>query len=151
MTRLSDASQWRLQGKLGVKAESNSGNLSITWSQIDDAYDIRLYGPLGVTVAEITGNALNATLDLPDSPPLRAASPEMLVQQALGYPFPVSPMRYWVRGMPAPDEAFDATADGFRQFGWHVAILHRDEWGPVKIRIQRPEVRLLLVVKNWRY
>jgi len=150
-TPLSDASQWRLEGKLGVKAHANSGNLSISWEQIDDAYDIRLYGPLGVVVAQVSGNDSGATLNLPEAPPLRASSPEALVRQALGYPLPVSPMRYWVRGIPAPDEVFDVTTEGFRQLGWQVVIQQTDVWGPVKIRIQRPEVRLLLVVKKWRY
>lgn len=150
-TRLSEASQWRLEGKLGVKAQANSGNLSIVWAQIGDAYDIRLYGPLGITVAEVSGDAAGATLNLPDRSALRASSPEALVHEALGYPLPVSPMRYWVRGIPAPREAFDVIADGFRQLGWQVVIRQRDDWGPVKVQIQRPEVRLLLVVKKWRY
>ena len=149
--QLSDATQWRLDGKLGVKAQANSGNLSISWEQNNEAYEIGLYGPLGVTVAEVSGDADGAILTLPDHPPLRASSPEALVQEAMGYPLPVSPMRFWVRGMPAPGEFFEATADGFRQLGWQVTIRQRDIWGPVKIQIQRPEVRLLLVVKTWRY
>jgi outer membrane lipoprotein LolB len=149
--RLSEASQWRFEGKLGVKAAVNSGNLSISWAQLGDAFDVHLYGPLGITVAEVSGDAGGATLSLPDRPPLLASSPEALVREALGYTLPVSPMRYWVRGIPAPGEAFDVTTDGFRQFGWQVVIRQRDTLGPIKIHMHRPEVSLLLVVKSWDY
>jgi outer membrane lipoprotein LolB len=148
---LQAAQLWSLDGKLGIKAADQSGNLGLRWEQDHDAYNIGLYGPLGVTVARISGDGQGATLELPDQPGRQAGNPEALVQAALGYPLPVTPMQYWVRGMPAPGLPVDIHKAGFRQLGWDVTIRQQGPAGPLKIQLQRPEVRLLLVVKEWRF
>ena len=148
---LQTAQLWSLDGKLGIKSAGQNGNLSVRWEQDHDAYNIGLFGPLGVTVGRISGDGQSATLALPDQPARRADSAEALVQAALGYPLPVAPMQYWVRGMPAPDLAIEITSTGFRQLGWDIIIRQQGPAGPVKIQLQRPEVRLLMVIKEWRF
>lgn len=148
---LAAASNWSLDGKLGIASAGHSGNLSIFWVQESDRYTISLYGPLGITVGHISGSMEGATLDLGDGNPQQANSPEALALAALGYALPVSPMRYWVRGIPAPGQRFKTIDDGFQQLGWDVLIRRQGVLGPQKIQLQRAEMKLLLVVKAWHY
>tara|TARA_B110000503_G_scaffold16942_1_gene24330 strand:+ start:12348 stop:12887 length:540 start_codon:yes stop_codon:yes gene_type:complete len=148
---LAAASNWSFDGKLGIVSAGHSGNLGISWVQASDQYAISLYGPLGITVGHISGSAEGAALDLGDGNLQQANSPEALALTALGYALPVSPMRYWVRGIPAPGQRFKTFEDGFHQLGWDVTIRRQGALGPLKIQLQRAEVKLLLVVKAWRY
>ena len=86
---LAAASNWSLEGKLGIVAAGHSGNLSISWVQESDRYAISLYGPLGISVGHISGSMEGATLDLGDGNPQQASSPEALALAALGYALPV--------------------------------------------------------------
>lgn len=148
---LAIASSWALEGKLGIVSAGRSGNLSISWTQDADQYEISLYGPLGMTVGHISGSAQGAAMDLGDGQRQQANSPDALVQAALGYALPVAPMGFWVRGMPAPGTRFQTIEGGFSQQGWDILIRRQGLLGPEKILLQRPEMKLLLVVKTWRY
>ncbi len=89
-----------------------------------------------------------ATLDVPGDPPVSARSADELLFQSTGLALPVTPLRYWVRGKPAPG-AFSRTESGFVQSGWTVEYLGFEQGLPTRMRIERPEVRLILVVRGW--
>ena len=99
---LAIASEWKLTGKLGVKTPERSGNFAFDWQQTGEQFDIALRGPLGMQIAHIYGHQQRSYLDIPDQQGLQATSPDELAALALGYSLPVSPMRYWVRGIPDP-------------------------------------------------
>lgn len=139
---------WSLNGRLGVSAGHRHGSFTVAWEQDRDKYTIDLLGPLGVGIAHIDGAAGKVTLKLPRHAPLVAATPEALLSKALGLQIPVTPLRYWVRGKPAPGP-YQRTAKGFRQQGWNVDYLAFKKGLPVKIRLTRPKIRLLMVVRQW--
>ena len=143
-----DDGVWSLTGRLGISARRQHGSFTVDWQQDKDKYRIDLLGPLGVGVARVSGDADKVTLQLPRRAPLVADSPEQLLSEALGLDIPVTPLRYWVRGVPAPGP-FQHTADGFRQQGWTVDYLAYEQGLPVKIRLTRPEVKMLMVVRRW--
>lgn len=139
---------WSLTGRLGVVAGRRHGSFTVDWRQNRAAYSIDLLGPLGIGVARITSDGRKVTLHIARHDPVVADSAEALLAKSLGLDIPVTPMRYWVRGKPAPG-AHETTADGFRQAGWTVDYLDYRQGLPVKIRLTRPEVKLLMVVRRW--
>lgn len=139
---------WSMTGKLGISAGRHHDNVTVDWQQNKDKYRIDLLGPLGLGIARITGSAGKVTLKMPRRAPLVANSPEALLADSLGLDIPLTPMRYWVRGKPAPGPV-QQTADGFRQFGWTIDYLAYLQGLPVKIRLTRPEVKMLIVVRRW--
>lgn len=139
---------WSLVGKLGVSAGLERGNFTIDWQQERNAYRINLLGPMGVGVARIEGDDDQVTLNLPGESPVTASNANDLLLATLGLDIPVKPMRYWVRGKPAPG-AWRKTPSGIRQQGWNIEYLEFEEDLPVRIRLTRPEVRLVMVVKAW--
>ena len=139
---------WSLTGRLGVSAGDRHGSFTVDWRQDKEAYQIDLLGPMGIGVAHIAGDTDKVTLRVPRHPPMTAASAEGLLSRSLGLDIPVTPLRYWVRGKPAPG-AYQQMADGFSQLGWKVEYLAYARGLPTRIRMTRPEVKLLMVVRQW--
>lgn len=145
-----EAENWAFRGKLGVRARQESANLGIQWQQRGERFDIDLSGPLGLSVARIYGDAHSATLETSEGRTLTAPDANRLLTRALGYSIPVTPMQYWVRGIPAPDRPFRRTEDGLHQSGWRISWGEWQQGRPVKMTFEIPRATLRLVVREWR-
>lgn len=140
---------WSLTGRLGVRSGEQKGSFGIDWRQGHNAFDVTLFGPLGVTAARVYGDGEGVSMDVPGQGTVSAETPEALIARTLGMDIPVTPMRYWVRGEPAPGP-WRGDGDTIRQFGWQVNWLARDASGlPTKIRLTRPEATLVLAIRAW--
>ncbi|MFT4712767.1 MAG: outer membrane lipoprotein LolB [Candidatus Azotimanducaceae bacterium] len=160
---LAGATQWTAQGKMSYDLNGQQGNFSFRWVQQNNVFDIVLFGPLGITIATVTGDENAARIVTFDGLVRTAASPERLMFDALGLNLPVSAMTHWIRGVPGDERAgsrfdvnrarkLDVESSGFTQSGWKIAVLRRDEASnPSRIRITKPDAKLLVVVKNWAY
>ena len=110
------------QFQRSAKPESWSGNF--TWAQTPQATTVTLQSPLGQTVATIVVDADHATLTQSDQAPRSAANVDALVEQALGWPLPISNLRDWL-------QAYAVDADGTRILATPATtatIATRDGW-----------------------
>ncbi len=70
-------------------------------------------------------------------------TPDDLLALVWGHPMPVSGLRHWMRGEPAPGLVVDAQRDGrdrltsLRQDGWDVRLSAYDDQGPGRVRLSR--------------
>lgn len=147
---LAEAENWAFVGKLGVRAADENANLAVEWEQQGARFEIALAGPLGLSVARIYGDEHGVTLETREGEALKAGDPNELLLMTLGYDIPVEPMRYWVRGIPAPWAPHKRTRDGLRQLGWTITWEQWENARPTKMRFQVPEASLKLVVRHWR-
>lgn len=155
--------QWQFEGKMGFRVPGESGSVYLDWRQQRDDYRIRLQGPLGQGAAEITGSPAGVLLVQGDQR-WAGASAEALVQQQFGWRLPVSDLRYWLRGLPAParGEVVELIRDdqgllvSQAQGDW---VLHYSQYqwvdgqampGRVKAEADTLGVRLTLVIKGWQ-
>ncbi|AFU99054.1 outer membrane lipoprotein LolB [Simiduia agarivorans SA1 = DSM 21679] len=155
--------QWQFEGKMGFRVPGESGSVYLDWRQQQDDYQIRLQGPLGQGAAEITGSPAGVLLVQGDQR-WAGASAEALVQQQFGWRLPVSDLRYWLRGLPAParGEVVELIRDeqgllvSQAQGDW---VLHYSQYqwvdgqampGRVKAEADTLGVRLTLVIKGWQ-
>ena len=145
---LPESESWLMKGKLGVVAEGQSGSFTIEWSQQEDQFAISLFGALGMTAARIIGDSEGVSLQAPGEPLVTARSADALLLDNLGLDIPVTPLRFWVRGVPAPGP-HRTGPDSIHQLGWTIEYLQHQEGLPVRMRLTRPEVRLVLVVRQW--
>ena len=101
---------FNIRGKIGVttpKTETSSaqtGSAFYVWAQEDERFAIDLTGALGIghTVIEYDGNS--AKLVSERTGEITAATPEELLLQATGWQAPISQLRYWISGRPAPSD-----------------------------------------------
>lgn len=157
--RLLQQEHWQLSAKLGVRSPSDSGSAYLNWQQQSNSYHIHLSGPLGQGSVHINGSPEQVSLSRSGEPELRAASAEELLQQTLGWGAPIAQLKYWVRGLPAPDKTSQQTHNTqgalahLQQSGWSLEYSrYRMVDGfllPGKIIARQGELKLTLIIKDW--
>ena len=155
--RLSQIDRFALQarvssgGLFGVK-----GNLS--WKQQRDDFQMRVAGPFGVGAATITGTGRQVEIRSAKGV-FTTRNPEQDLHDRLGWTFPVSHLRYWALGLPAPgsDAAMELDEGG------RITSLEQDDWTleydeyqdagelelPRKFAVANDEVKIKVVVDEW--
>jgi outer membrane lipoprotein LolB len=138
-------------GMFGVK-----GNLH--WRQTPDAFDMRVAGPFGIGAATISGRDGEVQIRT-SKRSFTTRDPEGDLKARLGWTFPVSHLRYWVLGQPAPGSkaVFEFDRDGritaLEQDGWTLAFGEYQDAGavdlPRKFEVANSELRLKVVVDTW--
>lgn len=153
------ASDWTLQGRIGIKTDEESLSGQIHWQHRPDSDEVLLTSPLGQGVARIERNAAGVTLEVPNRPARHAPDAESLTREALGYGLPVSGLTWWVQARPAPDSTFEATRDTagrieqLRQDGWVIEYLQYSTDAPQhprKLVLTREGLVIRLVTDEWR-
>lgn len=156
--RLQNVNDWHLTGRLALRTENEGWHASLDWQQQDDGYLMRLRAPLGSGSLQLQGDAGWVVLRTSNGEEAVSTDPEGLLLQQLGWQVPVSNLRYWVRGLPAPGAAsrkLDEHGHLARlwQNGWEIEFLDYGQVGAVYLpgrvfaRFGDAEVRL--VVGNW--
>ncbi|WP_257266999.1 lipoprotein insertase outer membrane protein LolB [Endozoicomonas sp. ONNA2] len=157
--RLGLIQAWEIAGRLNMKVPGQSGTVSFHWRQRGDKYKLTLDGPFGASVARISGDGQSVSVSASDQTRY-GPSPEILLYSLTGWQFPVSNLRYWVRGLPAPgnDARIQLNNLGYpekiEQQGWVVAYqqygLSNSQRLPVRFVVSRGGIRLSLMVSSWQ-
>ncbi len=153
-------STWSLAGRLALRAGERGGTANLYWRQEGAAYFIRLNGPFGQGGVEISGGPTGVVLRQAGGGEYRAGDPETLLLQATGWRLPLSGLRYWIFGRPEPGLAVELQRDEagrptrLDQAGWTIRFEKYRSFGgaelPARIRLERADVRLKLVIDRWQ-
>lgn len=149
--------------RFNLEARVSSGGLfgvrgQLTWKQLPDQFDMRVAGPFGIGAAQISGRGSQIEIRTAKRT-FTTDDPERDLRQRLGWTFPVSHLRWWVLGVPAPgtDPVVEFDADG------HLVKLEQDDWQlsydeyqsagslelPRKFEVANSEVRIKVVIDRW--
>lgn len=138
-------------GLFGVK-----GNLH--WRQAPDSFDMRVAGPFGIGAATISGRGREVEIRT-SKRTIVSQDPETDLRERLGWTFPVSHLRSWVLGTPAPGSKaeFELDEDGrlltLEQDGWTLEYTEYQDAGslqlPRKFEVANSEVRIKVIVDTW--
>ena len=145
-------------GALGFKAD-------MRWKQFPDGrFEMRVAGPFGARAAELSGDAYEVRVRTGDDQPVVTTDPEAWLQQALGVRLPVSGLRWWALGLPAPDVRSDVRLDPetgralrIAQNGWELDYVEyraasEDGSGPDlprRIEARNGDTRVLVLADQW--
>lgn len=138
---------------LGFKAD-------LRWKQeADGRFRLRVAGPFGARAAELVGDARQVMVRSGDDPGVIATDPELWLEQALGARIPVNGLRWWARGLPAPDAEnsveIDTNGRATRivQSGWDLSyvvyLVHHGMHLPRRIEASNGDTRVVLVIDRW--
>lgn len=138
-------------GVFGVK-----GNL--TWRQQGERFDMHVAGPFGIGAASIRGQGKQIEIRTAKRT-ITTDDPERDLHDRLGWTFPVTHLRYWVLGVPAPGSAAEVEHDregrleSLAQDGWTLEVSEYQRAGglelPRKFEVANDEVRIKVVVDSW--
>jgi len=151
--------QWRLEGKLAIKFNGKSQSAYFQWEHHLDDYSIRLHGPLGQGGAKLEKKHKQVSLEA-EGAKHTAANAEQLMEQSLGWSFPVSDMNWWIRGLASPNTPVTSqTHDDagnlkqLEQQGWMIHYRKHQPVGqltlPYKLIASRDNIRITLLLKKW--
>ncbi|OED44988.1 outer membrane lipoprotein LolB [Endozoicomonas sp. (ex Bugula neritina AB1)] len=158
--RLETIESWALTGRLGLTVPDRSGSMSIEWLQDEQHYSIFLDGPFGQSLAQIKGSRLGVSARVSDEEEVFGATPEYLMRRLTGWDLPVSSLKYWVRGVPAPKGKPEVILNNqgypkqIIQQGWQIDYLNYRDEGitqmPVRLKAANGDIRMTLVVRFWQ-
>lgn len=138
-----------LSGRVSVRQDGNGQGGGLTWQATPTADRIEILSPLGSTVALIEREQQLWRMSA-GRQTWTAASPEGLMQDALGWSLPLGGMRHWIGGSPAPHTPSTPTPEGFRQLGWDIALEFREQQPrPWRIRLTRDNLEVRVVIDRW--
>lgn len=156
---LRELRHWSFTGSIAVRDEQESHSSRIRWQQMDEHYRINLWGAFNAGATEIVGEPNLVSIQRQGEESLVTDSAETLIYQELGYELPVSRLNYWLKGIPAPDAPSEPEFDDnlqltrLHQSGWVIDYMGYSQEGnetlPVRIRMQKPPLRVDLLRMNW--
>jgi outer membrane lipoprotein LolB len=157
--QLNQIQQWQVRGKLSVVSPDNAVTGYLTWQQNKQEFDLFLSGPFGQGSSRLVGNSSQATLTLPNQEPVKAPSAEYLMARYLGWQFPVSNIRYWVKGQASPHSNFTEVRnnlgllESLQQHGWQVEFSRyqrqAETWLPGRVKITGYNFKFIFAIKEW--
>lgn len=152
---LQQATQWQLDGRAAVIVGKQGWQASLNWNQDGSASEVRLAGPLGVGALILRKTAEGLSLN--GSPPGDAVV--MQVQERIGFDLPLPELRYWLLGVPDPDEPFELSrnaqdrAEHLTQAGWRIDydryLVVGGNLLPGHMAMSRDDVRVKIAVDRW--
>ncbi|QQS53387.1 MAG: outer membrane lipoprotein LolB [Candidatus Competibacteraceae bacterium] len=158
LTRLT---QWQADGRIGVVNGQDGWHAGFQWTQREPAYRIDIIGPLGQGRITIQGDEREVSIQTQDGQRSTAPDPDLLLEQTLGLRLPVTGLRYWVRGLPAPGPTTLLQTDAagrltrLEQNGWVIeypsyapsSVFNLDL--PERIVARRLDLGVKLVIEQW--
>lgn len=158
--RLGGLQIWQMTGRLNLKVPGRSGTMSVDWRQQGDRYKLFLDGPFGAAIARVSGDQKGVSVTASDETRYGPSS-ELLLYSLTGWQFPVSNLRYWIRGLPAPGSNSRVELDNLgypekiEQGGWNIVYqrygLSKELRLPARLTVSSGDVRLNLMVNNWQF
>ncbi len=154
---------WGLRGRVGIRHGEEAWQAGLEWVQEGDAFLIKLFDPLGRKVAILRGRPGQVDLKTSRGVSARAADAEQLMEDLLGWSLPVSGLRYWIRGLPAPGAgegevrmAWDdrGRLSRLQQAGWTIVYAEYQDTPAISmprvLRLSRGTVAVKVLIKEWR-
>jgi outer membrane lipoprotein LolB len=157
--QLAAINSWHAQGSIGIHTINKGWNASFNWVQQERNYGLALFGPLGAGRVQLMGTPQQVVLQTSHGS-YSAATPEVLLQQQIGWSIPVSDLYYWIRGLPAPryhpHYSFDMNRHlvQLSQDGWHIIYLRYVSVNgidlPDRMLISNAGLQVRIVITQWQ-
>lgn len=164
---------WQADGKLAIRQIGTSNTrqsahtLRFDWHQQGEDYTVLLSGPLGFGRVEIQQSKQIVSLTRGKTR-VEANNADQLFFQQTGLSLPVSYLRYWALGVPAPQQRFTpaktAASDpqaaaklikGFKQDGWQVSYTGARHVAPytlpLKLTADNGDIKVVIAFKRWDF
>lgn len=153
---------WRFSGKIGVKQPDQNDSAVINrWQQIENNFIIDLSSSiLGMGATQLVGSPEILRISKSDGETIFSDTPELLLQQQLGWSLPLKQLPFWIKGAPSPSftQPIVFTEQGdpakFIESGWSIDASRFDTVGrfrlPGKVKLTNGTITIILIINEWR-
>ncbi|MFN3920092.1 MAG: lipoprotein insertase outer membrane protein LolB [Methylohalobius sp.] len=150
---------WQLKGRVGVRGEKGNWHGNLRWTYQEGQDRLVISGPFGQGGVIIQVYPDWIRIEQADGQTRVSDQPEELLEEVLGVAVPLTALRYWVRGLPAPGQSeIESGPDGrmrrLLQGGWQVEYHEYRAVGPyalpARLSLSGPRgMHLKLIVDRW--
>jgi outer membrane lipoprotein LolB len=152
--------RYGLNGRVAVAANGQGFSASLRYEQLPRRSNLALDGPLGIGGLRVALDGEELQIETSRGEKLGGEDARAELERRLGFALPLSELRWWLLGIPAPGEASidqdgaSGEIHGFTQGGWHVSIAARAAGLgfslPQRLVAEREGARLKLLVERWQ-
>ena len=159
--QLLEKKQWRVFGKLAVRAEGRAWTTTFQWRQMGDDYLLRLSGPFGGGL-QVASRSQRVEVKTADDRTFYTDDPEQVLFEQVGWRVPISGLRYWILGRVEPNKSakevyIDVAGrlSRFKQSDWFVRYVEYqdvDEFAmPRKASLESGQVKASVLLTRWEF
>ena len=150
-----------LSARLVVNTDNNAWNGSLRWEQQPNSYVMNFNSPTGQGALQLTGDKSGVHLMLANGETQTADDAEDLLYNQTGLDFPLHGLRYWVLGLPLPqdDSLRSLQLDGqgrisaLKQAGWTINYRRYQSVDglemPRKLEMNNNNITLRMLIDHW--
>lgn len=152
--------RWALRGRVAAAAGDEGFSGGLNWSQSGARAEVELRGPVGGPALAIRVDGSSFSVTDRHGEVFNGDRARELVALRVGSDLPISELRYWLVGAPAPGAPHretlgaDARLATLDQAGWQVRYDRYRLAGtmalPARLDITNGLLRLRVVVQDWR-
>ncbi|HEU5136624.1 MAG TPA: lipoprotein insertase outer membrane protein LolB [Steroidobacteraceae bacterium] len=152
--------RYGLNGRVAVAAQGQGFSAALRYQQQPRGSNLALDGPLGIGGLRVGLEGEDITIETSRGEKLDGEAARGELERRLGFQLPLTEMRWWLLGIPAPGEASinqDVASGEIRDFtqnGWRVSINSRAAGLgfalPQRLTAEREGARLKLLVEHWQ-
>lgn len=159
---LNEHESWTAHMSLIGVTEQQKFKTRVVWEQQSDQYQIKLRDFIGRTIAVIDGSATGVVAKTSKGKRYQGSDAEALINELFGIRIPVTGMRYWLQGLPQPNNKVeqltltdDGLAENIHQQGWHITYPNYLDNVPYKmpsdVLLAFDELELTVNVSQWTF
>jgi outer membrane lipoprotein LolB len=154
-------SSWQFNGRISLTRGEEGWHAGLHWQEQAGSFYLRVSGPLGQGGFQLNGDARGVVLVDADGQTFAALDADALLVQVTGWQLPVTGLRYWVRGLPAPaagkvqavrDEA--GQLRHLEQSGWTINYQRYQVVEgvslPAKLQLAHEDIAVRIVIDQWQ-
>jgi len=152
--------RYSLNGRVAVAANGQGFSASLRYEQLPRRSNLALDGPLGIGGLRVVLDGDDLQISTSRGEKLDGEAARAELERRLGFALPLSELRWWLLGIPAPGDV-NVNPDGgtdeikeFTQSGWRVSINARAAGLgfslPQRLTAEREGARLKLLVEHWQ-
>jgi outer membrane lipoprotein LolB len=159
--QLITSQHWFVKGRVAVKTEDDNYSATLEWEKSARDFDFHIYGMFGATYTHLIQEGDKATLKLPEDKVFHHQSAQTLMDQQLGWNFPIDALSYWVKGLASGKAGEKITRNKKGQLqtvnfrNWHVSFSRYQDFSghqmPKIIKAKHPEITLKIAVNKWNF
>ena len=159
-TELQAREAFALTGRVAVASGQEGFNARLRWEQSGATSDVALDGPFGAGGVRILSDGSTLQVATSGGQELDAEAARAEIARRIGFEPPLSSLRYWLLGVPDPASPANPVLDdearlaSLEQGGWRIEYTDyaavEGRWLPRRLTLHHGEVRVRLLVDNWR-
>jgi outer membrane lipoprotein LolB len=152
--------KWETSGRVGIRTPDDAVSGNFNWQKSSTEFALKIVGPFGQGATKLNQSE-NGTITLAyEDKVITGRDSAQLLQQELGWEFPVNQVTYWIRGLASPISAAQISTDPdtklpneIAQDGWLISyssFIKVDGLSlPKKMQVSKPPFKVNLIINKW--